>query len=73
MSTFRDHFRAHKCQTTGYKAAYRVLNQPQILGASYRLLTPETFSIQIMLLLVGIGILIGALGSVISMRRFLKI
>ena len=57
----------------GYKAAYRVLNQPQILGASYRLLTPETFSIQIMLLLVGIGILIGALGSVISMRRFLKI
>ncbi|MCJ0534918.1 permease-like cell division protein FtsX [Enterococcus cecorum] len=57
----------------GYRAAYRVLNQPQILGASYRLLTPETFSIQIMLLLVGIGILIGALGSVISMRRFLKI
>lgn len=57
----------------GYKAAYRVLNQPQLLGASYRLLTPETFSIQIMLLLVGIGILIGALGSVISMRRFLKI
>ena len=57
----------------GYKAAYRVLSQPQILGASYRLLTPETFSIQIMLLLVGIGILIGALGSVISMRRFLKI
>ncbi|XBG74146.1 permease-like cell division protein FtsX [Enterococcus cecorum] len=57
----------------GYKVAYRVLSQPQILGASYRLLTPETFSIQIMLLLVGIGILIGALGSVISMRRFLKI
>lgn len=57
----------------GYKAAYRVLNQPQFLGASYRLLAPETFSIQIMLLLVGIGILIGALGSVISMRRFLKI
>ena len=57
----------------GYKAAYRVLSQPQILGASYRLLTPETFSIQIMLLLVVIGILIGALGSVISMRRFLKI
>ena len=27
----------------GYKAAYRVLSQPQILGASYRLLTPETF------------------------------
>ena len=57
----------------GYQAAYKVLNQPQILGASYRLLTPQTFSVQIMILLVGIGILIGALGSVISMRRFLKI
>lgn len=57
----------------GYRSAFRVLNQPQILGSSYHLLPPSTFTIQICGVLVLIGILIGALGSVISMRRFLKI
>lgn len=55
----------------GYTIIYRVLN-PTLLRSNYSLLEPGNFIIQISLLLVGIGAVIGSLGSVISMRRFLK-
>lgn len=55
----------------GYTIIYQVLN-PTLLRSNYSLLEPGTFIIQISLLLVGIGAVIGSLGSVISMRRFLK-
>ncbi|KIC04848.1 cell-division associated ABC transporter, membrane FtsX subunit [Ligilactobacillus ruminis DPC 6832] len=42
-------------------------------GTSYSLLTPETFLWEIDVLLATIGIIIGALGSGLSMSRFLKI
>ena len=42
-------------------------------GTYFALLTPNPFLIQIGGLLLGIGIIIGAFGSLISMRRFLKV
>ena len=42
-------------------------------GTSYSLLTPGTFLWEIDVLLATIGIIIGALGSGLSMSRFLKI
>ena len=42
-------------------------------GTSYSLLTPGTFLWEIDILLAAIGIIIGALGSGLSMSRFLKI
>lgn len=42
-------------------------------GTSYSLLTPGTFLWEIDVLLAAIGIIIGALGSGLSMSRFLKI
>ncbi|MGX7197189.1 permease-like cell division protein FtsX [Enterococcus olivae] len=56
----------------GYREFYQITN-PVLLRSNYSLLTPEMFSIQISILIVGIGMLIGSLGSIISMRRFLKI
>ncbi|WP_122647020.1 permease-like cell division protein FtsX [Enterococcus mediterraneensis] len=55
----------------GYQQVYRVVN-PTLLRSNYSLLQPETFTWQICLLMVVIGVVIGSLGSVISMRRFLK-
>lgn len=58
--------------TFGYRYAYGILN-PQLLRSNYSMLRPQDFIWQMDLLMVGIGIVIGSLGSVISMRRFLKI
>ncbi|EOL42158.1 permease-like cell division protein FtsX [Enterococcus phoeniculicola] len=58
--------------TFGYQAVYGLTN-PMLLRSNYSLLKPEDFIWQIDLLLVGIGVIIGSLGSVISMRRFLKV
>ena len=44
-----------------------------LAGTNFGLLTPNPFLLYISLLMVGIGILIGAFGSVFSMRRFLKV
>ncbi|KAF1305493.1 ABC transporter permease [Enterococcus saccharolyticus] len=56
----------------GYQEFYRIAN-PILLRSNYSLLAPGLFSIQICVLLAIIGMAIGSLGSVISMRRFLKI
>lgn len=56
----------------GYIWIYNGL-QASLASTSYRLLTPGTFLAEIDLLLISIGIVIGALGSFVSMRRFLKI
>jgi len=56
----------------GYNWAYAVLSK-SLEGTSYRLLTPGQFLWEIDLLLAVIGIVIGALGSGLSMSKFLKI
>ncbi|MGI6154702.1 MAG: permease-like cell division protein FtsX [Enterococcus lemanii] len=56
----------------GYPEFYKIAN-PVFLRSNYALITPGIFALQISAILAILGILIGALGSVISMRRFLKI
>jgi len=56
----------------GYPRIYDILN-PALLQSNYSMIPPHQFVLQISLLLAGIGIIIGALGSIISMRRFLKV
>lgn len=56
----------------GYPEVYRILN-PILLRSNYSLLTPGDLTLQVSLGLGLIGIIIGSLGSIISMRRFLKI
>lgn len=58
--------------TFGYQKFYTLFN-PQLLSSNYSLLKPESFVWQIDLLMIVIGMTIGSLGSIISMRRFLKI
>ncbi|KAF1301376.1 cell division protein FtsX [Enterococcus sp. JM9B] len=55
----------------GYRQVYRLVN-PMLLRSNYSLLQPDTFTLQICLLMVVLGMVIGSLGSIISMRRFLK-
>ena len=56
----------------GYPEVYRILN-PILLRSNYGLLAPDILTLQVSALLAVIGITIGSLGSIISMRRFLKI
>lgn len=56
----------------GYRQAFQMVN-PSLLRSGYSLLTPDTFTWQICLLMIVVGVLIGSLGSIMSMRRFLKI
>lgn len=56
----------------GYREFYQITN-PVLLRSNYSLLTPDALSVQVSGLLIGLGMLIGSLGSIISMRRFLKI
>lgn len=56
----------------GYRQAYILLN-PTLLRSNYSLMAPDTFTWQICLLMVVVGVLIGSFGSLMSMRRFLKI
>lgn len=56
----------------GYHQVYLMAN-PTLLRSNYSLLPPNEFLLQICGVMVLIGVVIGSLGSVISMRRFLKI
>ena len=56
----------------GYVWLYRIL-MASLASTGYHLLTPAVFLTEIDLLLVLIGIVIGALGSALSMRKFLRI
>jgi cell division transport system permease protein len=55
-----------------YRFAYQNLN-PQLLTSNYSMLAPSTFIFEVSLGMAAIGVVIGSLGSVISMRRFLKV
>ena len=57
--------------TFGYAWFYQLIN-PSLLRSHYSLIHPENIVWKINLLMVGIGVIIGSLGSIISMRRFLK-
>ena len=56
----------------GYNQVYHWVN-PSLLRSNYSLLAPDTFTWQICLLMVVVGVVIGSIGSVMSMRRFLKV
>ena len=56
----------------GYPEFYKMAN-PVFLRSNYALIEPSLFVFQISGILAFLGILIGALGSVITMRRFLKV
>ncbi|WP_285696146.1 FtsX-like permease family protein, partial [Enterococcus hirae] len=57
--------------TFGYQEVFRMLN-PSLLRSHYSLIQPQDIVWKINALMAGIGIIIGSLGSIISMRRFLK-
>lgn len=57
--------------TFGYDQAFQALN-PTLLRSHYSMIHPQDIVWKINLLMVGIGVIIGSLGSIISMRRFLK-
>ena len=56
----------------GYQQVYAILN-PIRLRSNYSMVKPGDFSLQISLVLVAVGFVIGSMGSVLSMRRFLKV
>ena len=55
----------------GYHQVYLLAN-PALLRSNYSLIAPNQFLLQVCGVMALIGIVIGSLGSVISMRRFLK-
>ena len=57
--------------TFGYQEVFRMLN-PSLLRSHYSLIQPQDIVWKINALMAGIGIIIGSLGSIISLRRFLK-
>lgn len=58
--------------TWAYNLVYRSFS-PSLYKQALYLYSPDTFVPQIIILMVIIGVLIGAFGSLLSMRRFLKI
>ncbi len=57
----------------GYAQVYFVFTKSMMASAAYELVAPATLVVQLNLLLLVIGVVIGSVGSVLSMRRFLKI
>lgn len=57
----------------GYAQVYYFFTKSMMATAAYELVAPATLVLQLNSLLVVIGVVIGSFGSVISMRRFLKI
>ncbi|MDR1013333.1 MAG: permease-like cell division protein FtsX [Lactobacillales bacterium] len=55
-----------------YKTIYKVLN-PELLRSHYSMYNPSFFLPQIIGLVVLIGVFIGSFGSVVAMRKFLKL
>ncbi|WP_288745121.1 permease-like cell division protein FtsX [uncultured Enterococcus sp.] len=56
----------------GYQKFYAVAN-PIMLRSNYSLVTPNEFMVPVAVGVLLIGVMIGSIGSVISMRRFLKV
>lgn len=57
----------------GYSQVYYVFTKSMIATASYDLVSPGALVFKLNLFLIAIGMVIGSLGSVLSMRRFLKV
>ncbi|MBO0476346.1 ABC transporter permease [Vagococcus sp. DIV0080] len=57
----------------GYSQVYYFFTKSMIASASYELVSPTSLVLQLNGLLLVIGVVIGSFGSVLSMRRFLKI
>lgn len=58
--------------TLGYTRLFYVINS-NFITSGYDLIEPASLVLQVNLIMIGIGVLIGSLGSTLSMRRFLKI
>jgi len=56
----------------GYKTIYGALNK-SLVSSNYSMISPAQFVPEISLLLVAIGVIIGSFGSIMAMRRFLKL
>nr|WP_207854449.1 permease-like cell division protein FtsX [Vagococcus bubulae] len=59
--------------TFAYPRVYVIFTKSMIANASYDLIAPSSLMWQLNTLLVVVGVVIGSMGSVMSMRRFLKI
>lgn len=57
----------------GYAQVYYIFTKSMASSAAYELVTPTTLVLQLNALLVVIGVVIGSFGSILSMRRFLKV
>lgn len=56
----------------GYEKVFVVLNR-DLMKSGYSLMTPGQLVPQVIILMLIIGVIIGSVGSILSMRRFLKI
>jgi len=59
--------------TFAYPRVYVIFTKSMIANASYDLIAPGNLMWQLNTLLIVVGVVIGSMGSVMSMRRFLKI
>ncbi|MGO3732280.1 MAG: permease-like cell division protein FtsX [Vagococcus sp.] len=57
----------------GYAQVYFLYTKSMMASASYDLIKPAQLVLQLNILIVIIGVVIGSVGSVLSMRRFLKV
>ena len=57
----------------GYSQVYYIFTKSMIASAAYELVSPATLVLQLNGLLLVIGVVIGSFGSILSMRRFLKV
>ncbi|MFL3710146.1 permease-like cell division protein FtsX [Vagococcus salmoninarum] len=56
----------------GYTQAYYIIN-PNLVRSGYSLISQNELILKVNMLMLGTGMLIGSVGSILSMRRFLKI
>ncbi|MGY3750500.1 permease-like cell division protein FtsX [Vagococcus acidifermentans] len=56
----------------GYTQVFLMVTK-SMLGNSYQLMTPDDLVLKLNVAMVAVGVIIGSIGSVLSMRRFLKI
>lgn len=56
----------------GYTRVYEIIHRG-VMGSPYTPIEPNQLILLVNLVMLGIGILIGSIGSILSMRRFLKI
>ena len=57
----------------GYSQVYYIFTKSMIATAAYELMSPTSLVLQLNVLLLIIGVVIGSFGSILSMRRFLKV